>query len=238
MKNVSTIFLGATLLSVAACGNNSGNSAAPSTSNPLLAEAGHYEAKLSPLNAHLGGDASGTALVKVRGDDFTVEVKVNGSTAQIPHGQSIHISDSCPTLASDVNKDGIIDAVEGIKSYGAAIIPLDGDLKVQVENNQKFPTSDFSGNYFYHQAVSLIEMMKDLFTKDADTQDHVVKLKSNMGLAGRQVVIYGVASDVALPETVAALGTESKNSSLPIACGSLVKIAVTDEGPNTNGGKD
>lgn len=238
MKNVSSILLGATLLSIVACGNGVKKNSEPSSRSMLLTEAGHYQATLAPINAHLAGDVTGTALLKVKDDSLIVEVKVNGSPAQIIHAQSIHVADACPTLASDVNKDGVIDAVEGLRNYGAVVIPLDNELKTQIENNAKFPTADFSGNYYYQQSVSMSEMMKDLTTKDLDKGDDIIKIKSSLGLAGRQIVIYGVAKDAALPDSVASLRGQSKYSSLPIACGSLRKIAVENEGTNTNGGKD
>jgi hypothetical protein len=237
MKNLSSILLGATLLSIVACGNENKNNSGSASKSMLLTEAGHYQATLEPINNHLAGDVSGTALVKVKGDSFIVQVKVNGSPAQIVHAQNIHISDSCPTLASDVNKDGVIDAVEGFKSYGPIIIPLDNDLKTQVEKDAKFPSADFTGNYFYHQDVSMAEMIKDLISKDNNISDGVTKLRSSLGLAGRQIVIYGVPANTELPATVATMNGQKNYSSLPIACGSLVKIAV-DEDPNSNGGKD
>jgi hypothetical protein len=237
MKNASNFLLCATLLSAVACGNNNDSKSVPVSQNLLLSQAGHYQATLSPINAHLAGDVAGSALVKVKGDSLTVEVKVNGSPAQISHGQSIHIADSCPTLSSDINKDGVIDGVEGQKSYGPVIIPLDSDLRTQIEKDIRFPTSDFSGNYYYRQQASISEMMKDLTEKDFDTTDNLIKIKSSLGLAGRQVVIYGVASDVAIPESVNAINGQTKSASLPIACGTLIKIAV-DEGTNSNGGKD
>lgn len=237
MKNASNFLLCATLLSAVACGNNNDSKSVPVSQNLLLSQAGHYQATLSPINAHLAGDVTGSALVKVKGDSLTVEVKVNGSPAQITHGQSIHIADSCPTLSSDTNKDGVIDGVEGQKSYGPVIIPLDSDIRTQIEKDIRFPTSDFSGNYYYRQHAAISEMMKDLTGKDFDTSDNLIKIKSSLGLAGRQVVIYGVASDVAIPSSVNAVKGQTKSASLPIACGTLIKIAV-NEGTNSNGGKD
>jgi hypothetical protein len=238
MKNVTTLFLGASLLTLAACGNNdSSSSTKKQQPNLLITEEGHYQATLAPINAHLAGDVTGTALVKVVGDSMTFEVKVNGSPAQVVHAQNVHIASECPTLSSDVNKDGVIDAVEAQKSYGPIIIPLDSDLKTQVEKEVKFPTADFTGNYFYRQNVSMNEMLKDLTQKDNNISDNIVKLNSNLGLAGRQIVIYGVAADAALPESVATVNGQAKHSSLPIACGSFIKIAV-NEGTNTNGGKE
>jgi hypothetical protein len=80
-------------------------------------------------------------------------------------------------------------------------------------------------------------MLKDLTNKDNDLSDNLVKINSGLGLAGRQVVIYGIPADVQLPESVSAANGQTKHSSLPIACGSLIKIAV-EEGTNSNGGKD
>lgn len=237
MKNASNFLLCATLLSAVACGNNNNSKSSPVSQNLLLSQEGHYQATLSPINAHLAGDVAGAALVKVKGDTLTVEVKVNGSPAQISHRQSIHVADSCPALSSDINKDGVIDGVEGQKRYGPAIIPLDSDLRTQIEKDIRFPTSDFSGNYFYRQQVNISEMMKDLTAKDFDTSDNITKLKSGLGLAGRQVVIYGVADDIIMPSSVSAPKGQTKSASLPIACGTLIKIAV-DEGTNSNGGKD
>lgn len=237
MRKLSTLALTASFFTVVACGNQNANKSAPATQNLLITESGHYEAKLAPLNSHLAGDVSGSALIKVRGDEFTAEVKVDGSAAQINHAQSIHIADVCPTLAADINKDGVIDAIEGQHEYGPAIIPLDNDLRTQVEKDAKYPSADFSGNYYYRQNVSMLEMLKDLTTKDNDPSDSVVKLRSNLGLAGRQIVIYGVAETAELPESVASVNGQSKHASLPIACGSLVKIAV-DEEDTSSGGKD
>jgi hypothetical protein len=235
MKNVSLILLGATLISTVACGNKS-TSSNPATRSMLLTEEGKYQAALSPINAHVAGDVSGEAIIRVKGDNFAVEVKVNGSPAQIVHTQNIHVADECPTLASDVNKDGIIDGVEGLKSYGAAVIPLDNQLKTQLESDTLFPSADFSGNYYYRQNVSMMEMMTDLTKKDEDLKDSLIKLKSSLGIAGRQIVIYGVAADAALPESVASFTGQTKQASLPIACATFSKVASDDE--SSSGGKE
>lgn len=237
MKNASKLIMLATLLSAVACGNNHSSKSAPSSQSMLLSQAGHYQATLSPINAHLAGDVAGSALVKIKDDNFTVEVKVNGAPAQIAHGQSIHIADSCPTLSSDINKDGVIDALEGMKNFGPVIIPLDSDIRTQIEKDVRFPKSDFSGNYFYRQSAAISEMMMDLTSKDLNTNDNLVKIKSTLGLEGRQVVIYGVVEDLVIPESVAAFKGQTKNASLPIACGTLIKIAVEDD-VTSDGGKN
>lgn len=238
MKHVSKLFLGASLLSLAACGNNSDKSSQPASKSLLLAQAGHYEATLAPLNTHLAGEVEGKALVKVKGDELTVEVKINGAPSSIKHAQYIHVAESCPTLSSDENKDGVIDAAEGMKSYGPIVIPLDANLETQKEAVATFPASDFSGNYFYRQSVSMAKMMFDLTSKDLDSSDHIIKISSSLGLAGRPIVVYGVPEDATVPESVTPFHGQTKHASLPIACGSFVKIAVDDEGSSSNGGKD
>lgn len=235
MKNVSVILLGASLLSAVACGNKS-TSSSPSSTSMLLTEEGKYLAILSPLNSHVAGETSGEAIIRVKGDDFAAEVKINGTPAQIVHRQNIHVSEICPTLSSDMNKDGIIDAVEGLKSYGQAVIPLDNQLTTQVESNSRFPKADFSGNYYYRQNVSMMEMMIDLTKKDFDSKDNLIKLKSSLGIAGRQIVIYGAAEDANLPESVATLSGQTKHASLPIACGTFLKVASDDN--SSSGSKD
>lgn len=235
MKNVSKILLSASLLTLVACGNNS-NSSNKKTTNPLT-EPGHFKAELESLNNHIAGDVSGDVMVKVRGDSIQVEVKVNGAPSQVMHAQAIHSSDACPTLSSDVNKDGIIDGVEAQKSYGPMLIPLDNDLKTQLDGTA-YPVADFSGNYFYRQNVVINDLLKDLTAVDNDPKDYVTKLgKSNLSFSGRQVVIYGVAEDAALPETVSAANGNSKQASLPIACGTFVKVAIEEEESNSNGVK-
>lgn len=238
MKYVSSILMTSALLSLVACGNEQKKSSHPRSQSFLLSEAGQYEATLSPMNEHLAGAVEGKARVRIKGDDITFEVKVHGTRGSTRHAQYIHVAESCPTLASDENKDGVIDAQEGMKSFGPAVIPLDTMLRTQIEGDSTFPASDFSGDYYYRQNVTMTELMFDLTAKDPDPQDHMIKLRSTLGLAGRQVVIYGVADDADIPESVRAFHGKTKQASLPIACGSFVKIAADDEGSSSNGGKD
>jgi hypothetical protein len=232
LKNVSGIAMGVALLSFVSCGKNDSSSKPRPMVDPIVSADGQYKAEFVALNNHVAGDVSGSALVKVDGDNFEVQVKVDGAPSQITHAQHIHLADSCPTLASDVNNDGIIDSAEGFSSYGLILIPLDSDLKTQVEEGSKFPKADFSGNYFYKQKASLSEMMVDLMSKD-HTAEYMGKLeKNNLTLEGRHIVIYGAPTDAVLPETVSAMTNQTQHASLPIACGTFVKLQLeeTEEG--------
>jgi hypothetical protein len=220
MKNVSSILLCTALLSLVACGKNTNRSEKPIAQDRLLSQDGHYRAILRSMNDHVGGNVTGEVLMKVKGDLFNVEVKVSGAAAQIAHAQYLHSGSACPTLSADVNKDGVIDVKEGSKSFGSTLLPLSTDLK---NASAGFPKADFSGNYYYRQTVSMNEMLKNL--------------NKNMNLVGRPVVIYGTSISETLPSSVATLNGLSKHASLPIACGTLVKIAV-DEGPSNGGWKE
>lgn len=223
MKNASSLLLAAALLSAVSCGNDSSSKSKPKKlpNNPITTTEGTYRATFAPLNAHLGGDVDGTATVVVKGDTFTAKVMVNGAAGSMNHGQSIHVASECPTLSSDMNNDGVVDAAEGKASYGAVMVPLNYALE---NGNTVYPMADFAGNYSFVKEVSLNSMMEKL------------KLNAGLNVENKVVVIYGVAATAEVPETAAVIDGQTRQASLPVACGSFVKIA--DEGSDTNGGKE
>ena len=224
MKNASSLLLAAALLTVVSCGNNRSSKKLPTKQpvNPITKSEGTYRATFAPINGHLGDDVEGTATVVVKGDTFTAKVTANNTAASMVHTQSIHVASECPTLSSDANKDGVVDAAEGKASYGAVMVPLNHTLEV---GNTVYPMADFTGNYFYRNEVALNTMMEKL------------KLNEGLNFENKVIVIYGVAANAVVPETVAAVDGVTIHSSLPVACGSFAKIA-DEEGTNTNGGKE
>ena len=212
---MSSVFMSSLLLTLAACGGDSSSSNSPSRNQLLVTEGGTYEARLLSLNEHLAGDVHGKLQLKVTGDDMNVQVRVNGAPSGTTHFQSIHMSDSCPTLSMDANNDGIIDGREGAQAFGDIAVPLDMGNKV-------FPSSDAAGNYKYEQTRSVAKMMGDL------------KLKSGFGFQGKQVVVYGVPESVTLPDSVSGNFGLSKHAAIPIACGTIIKIS---DGSHHDGGK-
>ena len=222
MKNASSLLIAA-LLSVVSCGNDSSSKNKPTKqpNNPITQNEGTYRATLAPINSHLGGDVGGTATVVVKGDTFTAKVMVNGAAGSMNHTQSIHVASECPTLSSDMNKDGVVDAAEGTASYGAVMVPLNYALE---NGNNVYPMADFAGNYAFVKEVSLNSMMEKL------------KLNTGLNFENKVVVVYGIAANADVPETAVAVDGLTKNSSLPVACGSFVKIS--DEGTDSNGGKE
>jgi hypothetical protein len=238
MKKCFSVVSGVLLLTLVSCGEKTSARKKLSMQNFFQTEKGIYEAELHSLNSHLAGEASGKAVIKLRGDEMIAQVQMNGTEGQIVHPQYLHMAEECPTLSSDTNKDGVIDDLEGRMNYGSALIPFDSDLSTQVEASSIFPKSDFSGNYSYSSETSWTKMITDLLLKDSNPSDGIVKLKSALNFKGRVVVIKGISTDVKLPETVQALENESVHASVPIACGILMKVASADDYSDYNGGKD
>jgi hypothetical protein len=241
MKHSKIILSTALLSLVVACGKKSsgGSAPAPVVREPIQSETGYFKADLSPLNSHIAGDITGQATVVIKGGTFKAEVRVKDAPQGVMHAQYIHIADACPTLAADVNKDGIIDATEGAKSYGKVIMPLDGDLSSQLAGLDKFPTSDVAGKYFYSRTASTKKILDDLMAKDKNTKDQFVKMKtSKLSMAGRHLVIYGIPKTTELPRSVAGMYGKSAHEALPIACGTFAKVDALEEGNTSNGSKD
>jgi len=238
MKKCFSVVSSVLLLSLVSCGEKTNNRRQLSVQNFFQTEKGIYEAKLESLNSHLGDEARGKAVIKLKGDEMLVEIQMDGTEAQIVHGQFLHVSDQCPTLSSDTNNDGIIDDLEGRMNYGSALIPLDSDLSIQGEEKFIFPKADFSGNYSYRSQTNWTKMITDLLLKDTNPSDGLVKLNSAFNLKGRQIVIKGISPNVNLPESVKAIGSEDIHGSIPVACGTLIKVASDDGYSDYNGGKD
>ena len=228
---LSSIMLGTCLLTLAACGGSGGsgsNSNKTETTRILQRQEdiGLYQAILAPLNSSVAGETVGNVQVEVVGDDFAVEVRVKGAPAGVKHIQSIMTGTSCPDLSQDVNGDGLIDIMEGMKSFGKVLIPLDSNLSEQIAGSDFGPIANSAGAYVYRRSTSLTTLLADLRAADPDTQDHIVKLPfgSDLNLSGRIVVVHGVSTDSALTDSVATIGDMSPAQSLPIACGKLVRI--------------
>ncbi|MGH7663683.1 MAG: hypothetical protein ACRENI_05225 [Gemmatimonadaceae bacterium] len=185
-----------------------------------------YSGTFSPMNGSgVGGLVNLT--LDPDGGDFSASVDANGTDASITHAQHIHFAAACPTTAADANADGFVDVIEGIPSYGKILVPLDADLSVQGgPADMDFPESSASGAIDYFQRTSLDVMLADLRAADPDPDDAIVKLGSGgeLDLAGRTVVLHGVAADTDLPATVQTLGTAPRQATLPIACATLDRV--------------
>ena len=184
-----------------------------------------YIADLQPLNPHVGYRAvKGQARFQIINGEFVAADDATGAQPGMIHPQHIHAAAACPPPSADVNGDGFIDVIEGVPFYGPILVPLDSDLSSQAAGT--FPSvHNHGGALQYRQRTGLSAMLSDLNAPDPDPSDAVVKLGgSPLDLAGRHVVLHGVALDTPLPATVASLAGLPAQLTLPIACGEISRV--------------
>lgn len=184
-----------------------------------------YRADLQPLNAHVGyRPVTGTATFQLVNGQFVALDHATGMQPGMIHPQHIHAAAQCPPPSADVNHDGFIDVIEGVPFYGAILVPLDSDLTNQAAG--AFPTvTNQGGALHYHETAPAAALLADLNAPDPDPTDAVVKLEgAALDLAGRHVVLHGVALDTPLPSSVASLGGLPPQLTLPVACGEISRI--------------
>lgn len=177
-----------------------------------------YVAALEPLNAgmHYNQEtnstpyeiprASGWARIKVKGDDLSVKIKMRGVAPGIAHSQHIHAGPACPDPATDPNKDGVLDVLEGLPAYGPILVNLDSDLRSNAAG--MFPMANYYGRYTY--------------SADGSKKHIEYEIKEALRLKTRHVVIHGVDPMTPLPSTVGTLPGLPAHATLPVACGELV----------------
>lgn len=184
---------------------------------------GSYRAVLIPANPSVDSDVTGFITVNLVGDQMTVEVEMQSAPPSM-HQQHIHTGSACATPADDANADGVVDAVEAAPIAGKVLVPLDGDLNSQEAGNQSFPSGE---SYNDSEEASYEQLITDLTMPDNDPTDSVVKLArpEDFVLEGRVVEIHGVPNTTSLPDTAQGMDGMSAQSSLPIACGVLVRTS-------------
>lgn len=181
-----------------------------------------YRAELQALNPDIGpGPVEGQARIFVTGDTIRVQLNARNVEPGIAHAMHVHAADRCPDASDDANNDGVVDVIEGLPKYGPILVPLDSDLSAQAAGT--FPVATNGGTLHYHERADYDAMLDDLHAVDPNTGDAVIKLAPGeaLNLAGRHIVVHGVALSTPLPATTASLGTTPAQATLPIACGEI-----------------
>jgi hypothetical protein len=233
-KKMIPFALGLSLLGgVVSCGSDDDDDDNNVVVPQLQEEQGFFRATLTPLNASVAGNTSGTAEFRLDGDSFKAKLRVNGAPVAL-HAQHIHAAAACPTIDADTNKDGFIDVVEGLPAYGPILVPLDGDLSSQDAGGTEFPSGR---SYEYEEETSYAAMLADLKLPDPNTEDAVTKLGASelLELEGRHVIIHGVVESADLPETVATIADLPRYVTLPIACGKIEKASEETDNSGSSG---
>lgn len=179
-----------------------------------------YVAHLTALNPAAAGSATtGEARFESNGDNLLISVNVRGAPAGIVHWQHFHgFKDghdaSCATARDDANGDGIVDLIETGKASGTTMVPFDNAPAQMDVAHGTYPTAGSDGSYSYRQTVS----MKDLSAAFGKAFGGPLLLER------RVVYIHGVPSHTKLPSSVASLGPIPASTTLPIACGKIVRV--------------
>lgn len=182
-----------------------------------------YVAHLQAMNTGVTHTSTrGEARFAVDGDKLTITIDVHGAPPDTVHWQHFHGFKSgqaatCPTMAEDVNHDGIVDLIETGKTSGTTMVPFITDPASMDIAHGTYPKADAEGTYHYRETVSL-KTLDAAFAKAFPGQ--------KLDLARRVVFIHGVPDSTKLPSSVASLGTIPAQVTLPIACGRIERASA------------
>lgn len=126
---------------------------------PLMAQSSSqmYQANLSTINK---SGSTGTANVKVNGNEVTVSVNTTGASPSLPHAQHLHIggNNTCPTSGADKDNDGLISTAEGQPAYGEVKVSLTTEGDTGADSAlavERFPVADANGTVSYERTFTL-----------------------------------------------------------------------------------
>lgn len=234
--NVVSVILVSGLFALTSCGNNKSSSVVNHAKAPEVRpvvekeefDPGEYEAQLLPVNPTLKDSVSGEVTLKIKEDDFVAIVEVNGADSGIKHYQEVLTGAECPDENADTNFDGVIDYAETQALSGKTLLPLDSKLQNQIEGIGYGPIANEEGYYLYRRSASYKSVLEDLLSFDDEPEDDLVKLQSSekMRLVHKVVVVYGIATNVELPESVKVKSDRSLYESIPVLCGKLKRIGL------------
>lgn len=159
-----------------------------------------YAAELHPLNTGIGGgDTTGKIRIAVRGDALTISIHVERVAPGIELGQHFHgfkdgRAAACPTVAADVNHDGVIDLIEVETTSGTTMVPFNGAPTAMHIPTETSPLASANGSYSHEKTVSL-SALQAAFAKAYGSQ--------GLELNHRVIFIHGVPATAKLPASAA-----------------------------------
>ena len=183
-----------------------------------------FQANLQSAN---GSGTTGTATVRVDGNQLTVTVNATGASPNLAHAQHIHLGGKgvCPDASADKNKDGIISATEAEPFTGPAKISLttEGDTSMNsMLALERFPIADANGRITYQRTFT-VPAGVDV----SSLENGVVEIHGIAKLSGDPAVYDGGVKRDLDPNFPAETTT-------PAACGALSAAPVG--GANAGGG--
>ena len=219
-KILSLIFISLFLFS---CGKNSNSVSSVGREEQQEELKGNYKAVLRPINSSISGWIPyGNAEISVSDEDLSIVTYLDDDQ-RVPHLQSIHEGNRCPTLSDDKNNDSVIDAIEAEAVVGKVLMPLDGDLTSQKKGEKNYP---MGSSFTYQRKAKLDDILADLYLVDENPNDSIGKLTMNQpfNLSGKVVLIHGTAASSKVPSSVQAHGNIAPHLSVPVVCGLINRI--------------
>ena len=167
-----------------------------------------FQAQLDPLN---DSGASGTANLALKGDQLSTDITSEGLAPNLPHAQHIHgleqaISE-CPSLAADLNGDGLVNTTEGQPSYGPILTSLTTEGDTSPDSAlavDRFPMANENGTLTYDRTFGVPMNVADRLGEFAIVQ-HGVDLNGNgvydEGAAGPSDLGPSLPQEATIPAT-------------------------------------
>ncbi len=215
------------LLSLVSCGNShhSKSKSASTTTTPaatpaetpaqneLAFEKGEYKVTFANVNSGIYS-MKGSGKFVLSDSDMNVSITMGKAPILRSIYQNLYKGE-CPTIHDDRNGDGIVDINEALGKLSHVMIPLDSDLNSSSSAKNNFPHGSLTGKYSYSAKGDMAVMLKELKangeTKNINLEDTVVMLQ---GLPVFYRFPNSVESSQGLPVT----------ETLPVACGSILKV--------------
>lgn len=186
---------------------------------PLAASAApagrHFQADLMPLNAKVGGGASGQVTLILNKNDLVINAHVTGLS---PGMHMIHIhgfktgdqAASCVSAAQDTDHDGILDLAETESVSGTTLIPFNAHPAALNITGAGYPKANKAGEFTYRKTVSVKRLDANLKKQDGIDSLHLDR---------RVIYVHGVPASKNLPSSVKSLPGVPATMTLPVACG-------------------
>ncbi len=197
------------LLVLTSCGVKKESSllAQKSSTQELEMPQGSFKAILRPYNLELSGWIPyGMTDIKMEGDKIEIKSWLDDS-ANVVHMQNIHFGSRCPTMKDDINHDGYVDFNESKEVVKDIFLALDHDLGSLSLDENTYPIGNFT--YYANESISSLSR----------------KLNQNLQLTGKVIIITGATPDRLLPRSVSQENNQTRESSIPIACGVIERIS-------------
>lgn len=211
LRIVSVVVVAATGLFIAAAsatGSKGGEPAGPERYRAALSSVPHDP------SADGGSNATGRAMLALRGDTVSVLLKGRGLSPNLPHAVHIHGKNhpelsTCPGPERRVGgvSDSLIETVDGLADYGGIVVSFTTSGDTSPASGlalDRMPVAKDNGKFTYHRDIEV----------PADVAEH---------LGEKHIVVHGhdIDGDGSYdPGPITALGAPLE-AELPVACGEI-----------------